>query len=136
MAKTTRTTSSFTTNSSPTSSGAPGTGLRRHVLGILALVLMGSGLFLLASTEDGTLKAIASMSWRIGLTMAVLWLALPQVMTLNIHPRTAAVLALGSMIVVARPRTFPIVLLIFAAMGVVEGVAWLFRPLPKPRDRR
>jgi hypothetical protein len=112
--------------------------LRRHLLGILALVLMGAGLFLWTQSPDETLRAIGSMSWRIGLTLAVLWLALPQVVVLaaNVPPRTLAVIVMGGLIVAVRPRMFPIVILILAALGVMEGIAWLFRPLPKQRGRR
>ncbi len=138
MAKTTRTTSSFTTKSSPKSERFQASGFQRHVLGVLALLLMLGGLSLLIGTEDETIYALGSMGWRIGLALGVLWLALPQVLVLgaSLQPRTAIACVLGGIMIVARPKLFPIVLLIVGAMAILESVGGLLRPLSKPRNRR
>ena len=101
-------------------------------------MLMIGGLSLLIGTEDETIYALGSMGWRIGLALGVLWLALPQVLLLgaSLQPRTAIACVLGGIMIVARPKLFPIVLLIVGAMAILESVGWLVRPLSKPRNRR
>ncbi len=99
---------------------------------------MAGGLFVLLRSQDETFYALGSMGWRIGIALGLLWLALPQVLTLgsSLPPRTAIACVLGGVMIVARPKLFPIVLLIIGAMAILESVGWLIRPFPKQRGRR
>ena len=119
---------------------------RRHLLGLSALVFLGLAAGLLITFEDGTLSlrsgvlfAVGSMCWRIGLTLAVLWLALPQVfvLTRRLPPRLTAVLFLGGLIVIAsRGKALLPVLLVIVLMIGVEIAAGVLRPFSGHRGKR
>ncbi len=113
--------------------------VRRHLLGVFALFFLGLSLVLLVSFEEGTLYALGSMCWRIGLTLAVLWLALPQVLQLmsRVPPRVAVAVVLGGLVVVAtKGRALLPVLLVILLLAGVEFLGWLLKPLPRRRDKR
>jgi hypothetical protein len=78
---------------------------------------------------------LGSTCLRMGSTLLVLWLALPQVLSLTTRfpPRLLIAAALGVLIVVVRPRAFPFVALVVLAVCVVEAVGWLMRPQTKSR---
>lgn len=119
---------------------------RRHLLGLTALfflALAGALLFTIRDDEivlrDGLPFALGSMSWRISLTLAVLWLALPQVLVLTrrLPPRLTAAIFLGGLIVVAsRGRALLPVLLIIVLMIGVEISAGVLRPFSPPPNKR
>jgi hypothetical protein len=109
---------------------------RRHLLGFLALVFLGLAAVLLSVYQDGTLYVLGSMSLRIGMTLAVLWFALPQVLVLTqkLPPRLTAAIFLGGLIVVAtRGKAALLVLLVLVLMTGVEMVGWVLNPLPRKR---
>jgi hypothetical protein len=113
--------------------------LRRHALGIFSLLLLTSAVGLLVSSDsdDNQMWMAGSICLRAGLTLGAIWLALPQVIAISakFSPRLLVAILVGGMIVIARPRTFPLVALIVAAVGVIEFVGWLFRPLPPKKKR-
>jgi hypothetical protein len=119
---------------------------RRHLLGLLALAFLGLAAGLLITVEDGTLSfrsgtlfAVGSMSWRIGLTLAVLWLALPQVLVLTrrLPPRLTATLLVGGLIAIAsRGKALLPVLLVILLMIGVEIAAGVLKPFSRHRGKR
>jgi hypothetical protein len=119
---------------------------RRRLLGLLVLVFLGLAAGLLITFEDGTfsfrsgtLYAVGSMCWRIGLTLAVLWLALPQVLVLTrrLPPRLTAAVLLGGLIVIAsRGKALLPVLLVVLLMIVVEIAAGVLRPFSRRPGKR
>jgi hypothetical protein len=119
---------------------------RRHLLGLSALVFLGLAAGLLITVEDGTfslrsgtLFAVGSMCWRMGLTLAVLWLALPQVLVLTrrLPPRLTATVVLGGLIVIAsRGKALLPVLLVILLMIGVEIAAGVLKPFSRRQGKR
>ncbi len=62
--------------------------MRRHLLGILAIVLIALGLMLMYLEVN---EYVANSSWRIGLVLGALWLALPQLSGMSRFFRIAAI---------------------------------------------
>lgn len=112
--------------------------LRRHLLGVASLMTIAGGLALLWSSDKGSMPYLTgTVAWRVGLTLAALWLALPQVLALTarLSPRIVTALCIAALIVVVRPRALPLVVLGLSAVVLLEMVAGLFRPLPPSRRR-
>ncbi|MCL4205582.1 MAG: hypothetical protein KJ000_24135 [Pirellulaceae bacterium] len=112
---------------------------RRHLLGFMALVFLGLATVLLTIYRDGTLYALGSMCLRIGLTLGVLWFALPQVLVLtrNLSPRLTVAVVLGGLIVVAtRGKATLLVLLVLVLLTAVEVAGWLLNPTARKKGRR
>lgn len=111
--------------------------LRRHALGVFALLLLASAAVLLLAFDDNQTEMAGSICLRAGLTLAAIWLALPQILAMStkLPPRLMVAILVGGVIVIARPRTSPVIFLIVAAVAVVEFVGWLFKPLPPKKKR-
>ena len=62
--------------------------MRRHILGILAIVLIVVGV---SSMSLGLNEYLANSCWRIGIVLLVLWLALPQLAGFSVWFRRAAI---------------------------------------------
>jgi len=62
--------------------------MRRHILGILAVGMTITGVALLAAEAN---RYLASSCWRIGLVLAALWLAMPQLQQFSRWFRRAAI---------------------------------------------
>jgi hypothetical protein len=109
--------------------------IRRHALGILALVLLAAAAGLLLGFVPGLDENLAdmygSMCLRIGMTLGAAWLAFPQIMALTdwCSPRLLLTLAIGLVVVVVRPKTFPLIVLLVGFVAVLEVVGWFLRPL-------
>lgn len=109
--------------------------VRRHALGIIALVLLtAAGGLLLGLTPglDPNLAAMyGSMCLRIGMTLGAAWLAFPQIMALTAwcSPRLLLTLAIGLVVVVVRPKAFLLIAALVAFVGVLEALGWLLKPL-------
>ena len=111
--------------------------MRRHAVGILSLILLGCAAVLLARFDDNSTRAAGSICLRLGLTLGAVWLALPQLVTISTRfpPRLLVALLVGAVILVARPRSFPVVVLIVALVAIIELVGWLLKPLPPQRKK-
>jgi len=109
--------------------------IRRHALGIIALVLLAAAAGLLSGLAPGLDENLAdmygSMCLRIGMTLGAAWLAFPQIMALTAwcSPRLLLTLALGLVVVVVRPKAFPLIVLLVALVVVLEVVGWILKPL-------
>ena len=119
--------------------------VRRHALGIVALVLLAAAAVLLLGVAPGLDKNLANMygsiCLRIGMTMGAAWLAFPQIMALTAYcsPKLLLTLAVGLVVVVVRPKAFPIIALLVAAVVVLEVLGWMLKPLrssDKPSKQR
>ncbi len=119
--------------------------IRRHVLGVVALILLISAVVLLLCNEgyDENVGGMAgSICLRVGLTLGALWLAFPQILAINTKypPRLLLAVLAGCVILVAFPKSFPLVLVVVAVIGVVEAFGWFLKPPPskraRPRSRR
>jgi len=112
--------------------------VRRHVLGIIAVLLLTAAAALLLGAPLGLDKNLATMygsiCLRAGLTLGAAWLAFRQVQALiaSCSPRLLLTLVLGGMVVIVRPKTLPIIALLVAVVLVLEVLGWLLKPLRSP----
>ena len=89
---------------------------------------------------DGNLTDMyGSICLRVGMALGAAWLAFPQILLLSAYcsPRLLLTILVGGVLVIARPRTFPIVVALVAVVGLLEVAGWLLKPLrppDKPRD--
>ena len=115
--------------------------IRRHILGVVALVLLISAVVLLSCNKgyDENVGGMAgSICMRVGLTLGALWLAFPQILAIKSKypPRLLLAVLAGSLVVIVSPRSFLLVLMVVAVIGVVEALGWFFKPLPGKRARQ
>jgi hypothetical protein len=109
--------------------------VRRHALGIVALVLLAAAAVLhvgFAPSQDENLARFCRDSClRIGMTMGAAWLAFPQIMALTAYcsPRLLLTLAIGLVVVIVQRRAFPFVAAMVAAVIVLEVLGWMLKPL-------
>ena len=108
---------------------------RVHLLGLIGLVFLATGIGLLIAKgwNSDEWSMAAGMCVRIGMTLGALWLAFPQLvdLTSRVSPWTLAAIVIGLLIVVARPRTILFVAPVLLAIGLLQFVGWLFKPLPR-----
>ena len=118
---------------------------RRHAIGVLALLLVGHGIAFILYYEANNLGQMAgTICLRTGLTLGAIWLAFPQILAIASKwpPRLIIAILVGSIIVIARPRSFPLVLAVIAIIGAMEVAGWVLSPPPqerrhsKPREKR
>jgi hypothetical protein len=96
--------------------------MHRPTIGLITVVLLAVGF----ATRDQSDGALSSACLRVGLIMAILWFAQPQLKHL---PRwLVAVSAVGAFVVMRWPR------LVVVALPVVV-ILWLLRPR-RPQARR
>ena len=84
---------------------------------------------------DGNLADMyGSICLRVGMTLGAAWLAYPQILLLSAYctPKLLLTILLGGIVVIARPRTFPVVALLIVAVAVLEVAGWLLKPLRPP----
>jgi hypothetical protein len=116
--------------------------VRRHALGVVALLLMAPAIVLLLIEQPAGLsdmnRNLCQIALRAGMTLAAVWLALPQIVTLSVKcpPRLLIATVLGCVVVIVRPRAFPLVLLIVGVIAALEFVGWLLKPLPRTRSKK
>jgi hypothetical protein len=112
--------------------------IRRHILGVVALVLLASAIVLLVSSEGNVGKMAGTICLRVGLTLGALWLALPQILAIKSKypPRLLLAVLGGALVVLVYPKSFAIVLVLVALIGAVEAFGWFLKPPPSKRSRR
>jgi hypothetical protein len=96
--------------------------MNRTLLGLCAVMLLGTGGgMLLAGTDDSTSTSFAAGCLRVGLVLAAMWLALPQLSRiLTRTPRWLLVaLGIGAVVIVVRPILALIVLPALAALWIL-----------------
>lgn len=119
--------------------------MRRHILGILGLVMVGAGIVTLVSRGDGDLSKMlssensmfASILIRAGLTTCAIWLAFPQLELLSktIPPWVVGAFALGVIALAAGPPPVRILVLVMLGMvGAIQFIKWMFKP-PAPKKK-
>lgn len=109
--------------------------VRRHVLGMIAALLLTAAAVLLLGVPQGwdanLRKMYGSVCLRSGLTLGAAWLAFRQVSALiaSCSPRLMLTLALGGLVVIVRPRALPFVLLLVGVVVALEVAGWMLKPL-------
>lgn len=93
--------------------------MRRHAIGLLAIVLLVCGPVILIGGAEETTNAAGAVCLRVGVMLALAWLAEPQLRRL---PTWLPFALLGAGLLVAvRPRLLP-----FALIAVI--LLWFVRP--------
>ena len=92
--------------------------VRRHVLGVLALVCLTAAVVLWMNQGGDQSQALIGICSRLGLLLGVLWMALPQVRTLPARLPTRLVIALVVVIV-----------------ALIAGLEFAGRLMKKPSER-
>ena len=114
--------------------------IRRHILGLLgiAFLLSGLGLLLVKGASDNQWSMFASICVRVGLLLAAIWLAFPQVVGLakRFPPWLMAAVAISGLVIAARPRMIFYAGPVIAAIAFLQFVGWLFKPLPQRKPQR
>ena len=109
--------------------------MRRHLLGIFAICLIVGWIVLIAGGND---SEWAGFCMKGGFTLAALWLAFPQALDLaeRVPPWLIAAIVIGGSIVIWRPRLLIYVAPALLALGALQFVGWLFKPLPNAPKRK
>lgn len=112
--------------------------MRRHLLGIFAIGFLTGwiGLLTFGSSDDNVW--MASICMRVGFTLGAIWLAFPQAVEIaeRFPPWLIACIAIGGLVIIARPRAAVYVLPALLLIGALQFVGWLFKPLPNPPKRK
>ena len=108
--------------------------VRRRIIGVIALAMLAAAAILLLLLDGNLADMYGSICLRVGMTLGAAWLAYPQIMLLSAYctPKLLLTILLGGIVVIARPRTFPVVALLIAAVAVLELAGWLLKPLRPP----
>jgi hypothetical protein len=112
--------------------------VRRNALGIVALVLLAAAAVLhvgfVPGPDDNLARFGRDSCLRMGMTMGAAWLAFPQIMALTAYcsSRLLMTLAIGLVVVIVRPKAFPLVALLVGAVVVLEILGWMLKPLRSP----
>lgn len=103
---------------------------RRHTIGVIALTMLAAAAVLLLMFDGNVTDMYGSICLRVGMALGAGWLAYPQIQTLAAFcsPKLLLVLALGGIVLIARPKAFPIVALMIGAVIVLEVAGWLLKP--------
>ncbi len=107
--------------------------IRRHALGILALLLVataGYGFFIRHATNTEASIFFWSSCWRLGLVLGALWLAFPQLLRLShtVSPLVLAVISVIAVVIVIRPRTIVVLGPILLILAILHFFGWLLKP--------
>jgi hypothetical protein len=110
---------------------------KRRLLGVVSIALLISAAVLLLGYDGNQTRLFGSAFFRAGLTLSAMWLAFPQVLALSekFPPRLWLAILLGGMMIVIRPKSLPIVVLIIFGITVLEIAGWVLKPLPGKRNR-
>ena len=108
--------------------------VRRRIIGVIALAMLAAAAILLLLLDGNLADMYGSICLRVGMTLGAAWLAYPQIMLLSAYctPKLLLTILLGGIVVIARPRTFPVVALLIAAVAVLELAGWLLKPFRPP----
>jgi len=108
--------------------------MQRHLLGLLALILLVGGISGLAVYGAGESQSsmLSSIGIRMGLVLGAIWLALPQLVQLSGRASGVLLTALvaGGIILAVRPKSF----IVLGPILMVLAVLYLLGTLVKPRE--
>jgi len=114
--------------------------MRRHLLGILGIGSLVGWIAILATHGSASDQwgAAAGICMKVGLTLTAVWLAFPQLDDIadRVAPWMLAVIGIGGLIFIAKPKTILYLGPLLAAIAVLQFVGWLFKPLPNPPAKR
>ncbi len=109
--------------------------VRRHILGILSVLALIAAAILLFGFDGNQTEAAGSVCLRVGIAFGLIWLALPQLISIcgRFSPRLMIAVVIGGAVILARPKSFPVIAIIVAAVAALEFVGWMLKPLPRKK---
>lgn len=114
--------------------------MHRHILGIVALLLLLSGILglMLGFSVNSQAGMAAGVGIRAGLVLGALWMAYPQLMQLLKHaPKWIYGLGvLLAMVVVFGRNSLVFVVPALVILGGLQLVTWFLKPKPRKAARR
>lgn len=106
--------------------------MRRHAIGILALLLLAIGFIglLVYGVDDDRTSMLLSMCMRIGIVLGTIWLAFPQLLQLagKSSPWMLILLVVCGLIVAMRPRTIFVIGPLLFVLGILYFIGWVMKP--------
>jgi hypothetical protein len=111
--------------------------VRRGLLGLTALSLLIVGVILWNRGGEEQVPA-AGVMIRAGVLLAVVWLALPQLLQLfqRFPPWLLAGVSISLLVLIARPKLYVAVLPLLLLLGALQFFGWLMKPPPGAKRRR
>ncbi|MHB0956146.1 MAG: hypothetical protein ACYC6N_14510 [Pirellulaceae bacterium] len=115
--------------------------MRRHALGILALLLLATAVYgwFTYGMKESEANVFFSVCERIGLVFGVIWIAYPQLIGIasRMSPRFVLLLVTIMLIILVRPRSVIILGPILLLLAALQFAGWLMKPLsPGNRPRK
>ncbi len=107
---------------------------RRHTIGGIALAMLVAAAVLLLLCDGNLADMYGSICLRVGMALGAGWLAYPQILALTrfCTPKLLLAFAVGAIVLIARPKAFPIVALMIGAVVILEIAGWLLKPFRPP----
>ncbi len=115
--------------------------MRRHLLGMIALMLVLAGTIglVLGEGSSSQMGLLASACVRAGCVLGALWLAFPQIVEIStrVPPWLIGVMLLGGLAVAIRPRSITVVAPLLAVLLGMHVLGFLLRPpMTKTRQKK
>jgi hypothetical protein len=112
---------------------------RRHTLGVLALLMLGSGAAVhFSGGELGASTTLVAIFVRVGLLLGALWLALPQLVP--IFTRFPPWLIVGTvvlgLVVLINPKALAYAVPLMGVLFVIHILGWFTRPFAGEGSKR
>lgn len=114
--------------------------MRRHLLGVLALLLIVGGIagLIAAGGDEQRGGLAASIALRAGALLGAIWLALPQLDSFfrRFPPWLLAMVGGGALVIVFRPRLIVYLAPLAGLLAALQFAAWFLRPRLRGVARR
>lgn len=112
--------------------------MRRHLLGIVAMVLLLAGTigWLVERSTNTHAGMAAGVGMRAGLVLGALWMAYPQlVQVIRYAPKwILGLLGIAAMVLVFGRQSLVIVVPAVIILAGLQFASWIFKPLPKKKS--
>jgi len=108
--------------------------MQRHLTGILAIFFLATAAVVFVRGGDDT-EFLMSVCMRVGLVLAAIWLAYRQLQQLakRVPAWLLAVFGSSLLLIAVRPKLFWLLIPVLLAVGILQFVGWIFKPLPNPK---
>ncbi len=109
--------------------------MRRHVLGVLAVLLLVTAVYGWSTygMKESQANVLFSTCERIGLVFGAAWLAYPQLVRLGtrVSARFALMMVAIGLIILVRPRSVILLGPVMLVLAALQFAGWLMKPPPR-----
>jgi len=106
--------------------------MRRHAVGIVALLLLATGVtgLIVYGVGDDKTSMLLSVCLRIGMVLGAIWLAFPQLLQLagKSSPWMLGLLSICGIVIILRPRLIVVIGPLLFVLGILYFVGWMMKP--------